>query len=72
MIFPAMSFVAQVAGFRDIPVIGWVSDSPQFGDKMTHNTLIRVLPPINVIGKPTHIILIEKYINISLIQIDNI
>ena len=48
-----MTFVAQVSGYRNISVIGWVSDSPDFGDKKTYNTLIRVLPPINVIGKQT-------------------
>jgi hypothetical protein len=46
-----MQYVGQLAGYRDIPIISWLSNSADFGDKSMYNSLIRTLPPINAIGK---------------------
>ena len=47
----AMSRVGELAGYRHLPVFGWLSASPVFSDKTKYNSLVRVVAPLNAVGK---------------------
>ena len=47
----AMIYVGQLAGFRNLPSFGWVSESTDLQNKAVYNTMTRVYPPINSFGK---------------------
>lgn len=49
-LFSAMTYVGQLAGFRNLSSFGWVSDSSDLQDRSVYNTLLRLYPPINAFG----------------------
>ncbi|KAI0242810.1 Atrial natriuretic peptide receptor 1 [Lamellibrachia satsuma] len=41
----------QLAGYRELPIFGWLSASPAFSDKAKYNSLVRVIAPLNAVGE---------------------
>ena len=47
----AMTYVGGYAGYNNLPIFGWLSDSSTLNDKTLYNSLVRTYGPINVLGK---------------------
>ena len=47
-----MTFVGGYAGYNNLPIFGYVSDSTTMGDKVLYNSLVRINGPIDVFGNP--------------------
>ena len=47
----AMTHVGELAGFRNLPIFGWLSESSSFSEKSVYNSLVRSYGPISSIGE---------------------